>query len=638
MANKIIHKHSSVITDGKAKIPNSLQLEYGELAVNYAAGVETITLKNTNNEIVEFKTSNYLENLIQDNKNLIDAEKTAREQDIQEVYDIIKDDEEVTASALTNLDVRLQGVENKDMSMYVTDDDIAELEESISNDINGIQSQIDSLDTKYATDTQLSNQVTSLETKISEAQKKATTQVTEGTDAGNNLTITSTKNTDNATVYTISLNDVASANSLTAVSSKLDTLIGNDGSKSVRTIANEELVAQLVPENAADALDTLKEIAAWIQAHPGDASAMNEAIQANTTAITDEETARKAAIAGVQNQIDSVTDAIVENELIISSALTDLDKRIQSVEGFDMNGFATKEYVEAEIDSLDTSFSGLQGQIDAIKGDYLKSSDKAELNNAIAAESTARNEALKKYLTIEESEKNELVIATALTDLDDRIIQLNEDLNGVNADALEDLDTRLTNLTNDFNESDEVSAAAFADLDNRLTNLTNDFNESNESTADALTDLDNRLTNLTNDFNESDESTADALTDLDNRLINLVSEIEDNEYVTALAIADLSEKVDTPMLTVNNYPYTIEPNIYYKLTPKGNALTVTFETPANENIVNQYMFEFTSSSIACTLSLPSSVKWANGTAPSIEANKTYQVSVLNNLGCIVSFG
>ena len=613
MANKIIHKHSSVITDGKAKIPNSLQLEYGELAVNYAAGVETITLKNTNNEIVEFKTSNYLENLIQDNKNLIDAEKTAREQDIQEVYDIIKDDEEVTASALTNLDVRLQGVENKDMSMYVTDDDIAELEESISNDINGIQSQIDSLDTKYATDTQLSNQVTSLETKISEAQKKATTQVTEGTDAGNNLTITSTKNTDNATVYTISLNDVASANSLTAVSSKLDTLIGNDGSKSVRTIANEELVAQLVPENAADALDTLKEIAAWIQAHPGDASAMNEAIQANTTAITDEETARKAAIAGVQNQIDSVTDAIVENELIISSALTDLDKRIQSVEGFDMNGFATKEYVEAEIDSLDTSFSGLQGQIDAIKGDYLKSSDKAELNNAIAAESTARNEALKKYLTIEESEKNELVIATALTDLDDRIIQLNEDLNGVNADALEDLDTRLTNLTNDFNESDEVSAAAFADLDNRLTNLTNDFNESNESTADALTDLDNRL-------------------------INLVSEIEDNEYVTALAIADLSEKVDTPMLTVNNYPYTIEPNIYYKLTPKGNALTVTFETPANENIVNQYMFEFTSSSIACTLSLPSSVKWANGTAPSIEANKTYQVSVLNNLGCIVSFG
>ena len=45
-----------------------------------------------------------------------------------------------------------------------------------------------------------------------------------------------------------------------------------------RTIANEELAAQLVPENASDALDTLQEIAQWIQEHPEDASAMNTAL------------------------------------------------------------------------------------------------------------------------------------------------------------------------------------------------------------------------------------------------------------------------------------------------------------------------------------------------------------------------
>ena len=58
------------------------------------------------------------------------------------------------------------------------------------------------------------------------------------------------------------------------------TLVGDDANKSVRTIANEELAAQLIPENAKESLNTLQEIASWIQAHPDDASAMNQAISA----------------------------------------------------------------------------------------------------------------------------------------------------------------------------------------------------------------------------------------------------------------------------------------------------------------------------------------------------------------------
>ena len=51
---------------------------------------------------------------------------------------------------------------------------------------------------------------------------------------------------------------------LDALDAKVTTLIGSDTSKSVRTIANEELAAQLIPTTAAEALDTLQEIAAWI--------------------------------------------------------------------------------------------------------------------------------------------------------------------------------------------------------------------------------------------------------------------------------------------------------------------------------------------------------------------------------------
>lgn len=68
--------------------------------------------------------------------------------------------------------------------------------------------------------------------------------------------------------------------SVDEVAGKVTTLVGEDANKSVRTIANEELAKQLVPENAKESLDTLAEIAAWIQAHPDDASAMNQAIEA----------------------------------------------------------------------------------------------------------------------------------------------------------------------------------------------------------------------------------------------------------------------------------------------------------------------------------------------------------------------
>lgn len=63
-----------------------------------------------------------------------------------------------------------------------------------------------------------------------------------------------------------------------ALSGKVTTLIGSDANKSARTIANEELAKQLIPENAKESLDTLSEIAAWIQEHPDDASALNIAI------------------------------------------------------------------------------------------------------------------------------------------------------------------------------------------------------------------------------------------------------------------------------------------------------------------------------------------------------------------------
>ena len=94
---------------------------------------------------------------------------------------------------------------------------------------------------------------------------------------------------------------VADVTGLQTELDKVTTLIGNDASKSVRTIANEELAAQLIPENAKESLNTLQEIAQWIQDHPDDATAMQADIAALQTKVGD---------TSVAAQIKAVTDPI----------------------------------------------------------------------------------------------------------------------------------------------------------------------------------------------------------------------------------------------------------------------------------------------------------------------------------------
>lgn len=76
----------------------------------------------------------------------------------------------------------------------------------------------------------------------------------------------------------------------------------------------------------------------------------------------------------------------------------------------------------------------------------------------------------------------------------------------------------------------------------------------------------------------------------------------------------------------------LSPNTYYKFG-ECTSLTITLgaEVPG---ILNEYMFEFVSGATATVLGLPETVKWNNGNAPTIEANKTYIVAIVNNIAVI----
>ena len=55
--NKLINIHSVALNTAgdDPKLPTKDQIEYGEIAVNYLDGYETISIRNSNDEIITFK-------------------------------------------------------------------------------------------------------------------------------------------------------------------------------------------------------------------------------------------------------------------------------------------------------------------------------------------------------------------------------------------------------------------------------------------------------------------------------------------------------------------------------------------------------------------------------------------------------
>lgn len=118
---------------------------------------------------------------------------------------------------------------------------------------------------------------------------------------------------------------------MTEFKTKLTTLIGDDTGKSVRTIANEELVKQLIPENAKESLNELREIADWIQSHPDEAATMNSNISELQTKT-----------ATLETNLTAETTRATTAEQGLSDRITDLESKIGSE-----NAFATEDEIKA---------------------------------------------------------------------------------------------------------------------------------------------------------------------------------------------------------------------------------------------------------------------------------------------------
>ena len=84
----------------------------------------------------------------------------------------------------------------------------------------------------------------------------------------------------------------------------------------------------------------------------------------------------------------------------------------------------------------------------------------------------------------------------------------------------------------------------------------------------------------------------------------------------------------------NDTTFTLTPNTFH-VWGTVSTLTLTFGSELS-NIINEYIFQFTSGA-STTLTLPNTIKWANDITPTIVANKSYVVSVVNNLAVFTEF-
>ena len=194
------------------------------------------------------------------------------------------------------------------------------------------------------------------------------------------------------------INGKAEQTDLDAANGKLTTLIGADAGKSARTIANEELAAQLIPESAKESLNTLAEIAAWIQSHPDDASAMNQAITAlqNLVGTLPEGAVSDTVVAYIKEYTDGAIAAL-EKDTHTHANKALLDTYDQTNE--DLKDAVAKKHSHANKPELDKIVEGDKAKWDAAAAKAHEHANKTELDK-IAEGDKANLDAVVAALTV----------------------------------------------------------------------------------------------------------------------------------------------------------------------------------------------------------------------------------------------
>ena len=105
-----------------------------------------------------------------------------------------------------------------------------------------------------------------------------------------------------------------------------------------------------------------------------------------------------------------------------------------------------------------------------------------------------------------------------------------------------------------------------------------------------------------------------------------------SDFLSLVASVDTGSSVEVE--SGGEISQELNPGVFYNFTGDISSLTISF-ADAEEGRENEYKGQFSTGESAPTISFPNGIVWVGGEFPEIEAQKTYQFSVLNNVGVIV---
>lgn len=101
-------------------------------------------------------------------------------------------------------------------------------------------------------------------------------------------------------------------------------------------------------------------------------------------------------------------------------------------------------------------------------------------------------------------------------------------------------------------------------------------------------------------------------------LVEYIEQHADHSVIHTLTVPD------------NTAEQELAPNTLYIFSNRTSTLTLTLGTPI-VGIANEYHFFIVCGTTAPTINFPSGITWNGENAPKIAADKTYEISILNNI-------
>lgn len=177
-----------------------------------------------------------------------------------------------------------------------------------------------------------------------------------------------------------------------------------------------------------------------------------------------------------------------------------------------------------------------------------------------------------------------------------------------------------------------LSKSAKMKLFQRITGWSNDKMRANKKAVNDIVCDGNAITYDEQNLTEEQKAQARANIDAESNK-NKVQSLDGNEsdetkYPSTKAVYDGIH----PSIESSQPQNGFLPNIFYNLGELTGSITFSLATPEDSNIVNHYYWTFETGSTAPTITWPNGITWVDGSAPTINSNKHYEISVLNGIG------